>query len=137
MTIPGWICVFGQKETKMNPRTVDQAEKVEHPVYTKGRDGSTYAIPPEVLEAFSLRGHVVVTIGNRSFAIPEVVLEQMPVADEDRDTVEDILSKQELPSQNGEELWNLVPYTACFYGAWAGGGDAVAASTYCEGKYPF
>lgn len=121
----------------MSQQTVESTQALEHPVYVKGRDGSTIAIRPEILEAFSLRGHVLVTLGNRSFAIPEAVLELMTVVDEEREAVEDILSKQELPGQDGEELWNLVPYTACFYGAWAGGGDAVAAANYCEGRYPF
>lgn len=114
--------------------TADEATKS---VFIKGRDGNTYVLTEELLEAFSLRGSVLLTIGNRSFAIPEVVLKQQPIRDEDRDAVNDVLDKQELPGQDGEELWNLVPYTACFYGAWAGGGSAVAAGDYCESRYPF
>ena len=121
----------------MSQQTQQATDTLEHPVYVKDRDGATIAIPPDVLEAFSLRGHVLVTLGNRSFAIPEAVLQHMIAVDEERDVVEEILSKQELPGQDGEELWNLVPYTACFYGAWAGGGDAVAAGNYCESRYPF
>lgn len=105
--------------------------------FIKAKDGNTYVLSQELLDAFSLKDHVLVTIGNRSFAIPEVVLKQQPIEDENRDAINKVLDKQELPGSDGEELWNLVPYTACFYGAWAGGGDAVAAGDYCESRYPF
>lgn len=121
-------------------RTTEHAteSQSDRSVYVRGKDGSTYVISPEILEAFSLSGMLLITVGEKSYAIPQVVVEQQPVSADDRADVEDVLNKQELPNpDDGEELWNLVPYTACFYGAWAGGGSAVAAGNYCEARYPF
>lgn len=123
--------------TSENREDASDAGQVTKTVFIRGRDGQTYVLSEELLDAFSLRGSVLITIGNRSFAIPEVVLKQQPIRDEDRDAVNEVLDQQELPGQDGEELWNLVPYSACFYGAWAGGASAIAAGDYCESRYPF
>ena len=107
-------------------------------VFVKGQDGRSYVLTPDILEAFSLSGCLLLTVGDKSYAIPRAVVEQQPVSDDDRPAVEEVLDKQDLPNQdNGKTVWNLVPYAACFWGAWPGGGDAVAAANYCEAKYPF
>ena len=32
-------------------------------------------------------------------------------------------------------IWDYGAYSVCFYAAWAGGGDAVAAGDYCHSQY--
>jgi hypothetical protein len=112
--------------------TVADKAKAAGTVYVKGQDGNTYVLSPEILEAFSLRDAVVITAGDKRYAIPRIVVQQQPVKDEERAAIEAVLDKQELPgSEDGEEIYRYLGYTACFYGAWAGGGDAVAAGDYC------
>lgn len=117
-------------------KQVTNDEKAEGSVYVKGQDGNTYVLSPEILEAFTLRDTVVITAGEKRYAIPRVVVQQQPVKDEERDAIETVLDKQELPgSEDGEEIYRYLGYTACFYGAWAGGGDAVAAGDYCKSEW--
>jgi hypothetical protein len=123
--------------TEQGAGTVADKAKATGSVYVKGQDGNTYVLSPEILEAFSLRDTVVITAGDKRYAIPRIVVQQQPIKDEDRESIEAVLDKQELPgaSEDGEEIYRYLGYTACFYGAWAGGGDAVAAGDYCKSEW--
>jgi hypothetical protein len=123
--------------TEQGAGTVADKAKAAGSVYVKGQDGNTYVLSPEILEAFSLRDAVVITAGDKRYAIPRIVVQQQPVKDEERAAIEAVLDKQELPgaSEDGEEAFRYLGYTACFFGAWAGGGSAIEASGYCKGEW--
>ncbi|HWV23648.1 MAG TPA: hypothetical protein VNZ58_05625 [Thermomicrobiales bacterium] len=110
-------------------------------VFVRGEDNTTYVINPEVLEAFSLEGSVLLTIAGKHYAIPKAVVELQPLGEGADASIDGMLDEQEVPKPEDvarmTSVWNILPYTACFYGGWAGGGNAVAAADYCEARYPF
>lgn len=124
---------------KGGAHTSDHKKEEPH-VFVRGEDGKTYVIRPEVLKAFLLNDVVMLTVAGKQYAIPKAVVELEPLSADANPGIDEALDKQELPEEKHTMMsspWNILPYTGCFYGAWAGGGDAVAAADYCEARYPF
>lgn len=116
----------------------DLASEQMH-VFVRDADGQTFVIAPNVLEAFSLEGTVLVRVGDKSYAVPEAVVALQPLPVDASSTIREALDNQ---AESGENQrlnitmpWNYIAYATCFYASWAGGGSAIAAGDHCAAVY--
>jgi len=122
-------------------------------LHVRAADGGYYVIPSDVLQQYRVsdRGGteaqgstgktLLVDVGKEQFAVPEGVAAQYRAPQGSEDDLDRLITQAEQDQEGSEvsgymmSVWGLAAYSACFYGAWAGGGDAVAAGDYCWAKY--